>query len=103
MDTLVQIPTQTWNALLDRLKKHNWKVKYRYDGFDAGIDFDLIILRKKSDILFMGWTNWFEGEVQAEAACLKEVEQIIGQVFPRGKAEALKPEVLALYKRYIRS
>ena len=102
MQTFVDIPTETWNQLMDKLLKQGWKAVYRYDAFDAGIDFDLVVLKKGEARLYMGWTNWFEGEIQGEEESLCKVESVASQKLRRGSPEALKPEVIDLYRRKFR-
>ena len=40
METAIYIKTELWNQLIQYHIKEGWKVTYRYDNFDVGIDFD---------------------------------------------------------------
>ena len=71
---------------------------YKYDNFDAGIDFDFVILKRDGEEILFGWDNWFEGEIQCSEQRMIEIEKIANQKFKKGNPENLKPEVIALYR-----
>lgn len=44
----VDIETEQWNSILKHCIKNGWSIEYKYNEFDAGIDYDLVILRNTS-------------------------------------------------------
>ena len=97
MLTAINIKTDTWNKVIELLTRDNWKVTYKYDGFDAGIDSDLVILEKNKEEILFGWDNWFEGEIKCGKDKMKELEKLIGEGFQKGEPINLKPEVIQSY------
>jgi hypothetical protein len=97
MITAIDIKTELWNTIIETLINDDWKVIYKYDAFDAGIDFDLIILEKNNEKILFGWDNWLEGEMQCSKIRLKEIEICMKMEFKAGQANTLKPEVVNLY------
>ncbi|WP_276498354.1 hypothetical protein [Pontibacter litorisediminis] len=97
----VNIEMNLWNTIIKFLREENWKVLYKYDGFDAGIDFDFLILEKNNEEILFGWDNWFEGEIKCEEARLKYIEQHLTISFKLGEPENLKPEIIELYRKQI--
>ena len=99
METAISIETNLWNKLLRQLVAEHWRVKFKYDNFDAGIDFDLVILEKDQEEILFGWDNWFEGEIQCSKQKMKDIERMANQEFKKGKPENLKPEIIKLYRK----
>ena len=95
--TSINIKTALWNEVIALLTKDNWTATYRYDGVDAGIDSDLVILEKNNVIVLFGWDNWMEGEIQCTESTMKEIESLIGELFERGEPTNLKREVIQTY------
>lgn len=82
MVTVKNIDTELWNRAIEKLTKDNWIITYRYDNFDAGIDFDSVTLKKRGEEIFCEWTNWFEGEIKCSTMNrLHEIEKLIGHKF----------------------
>ena len=75
----VDIPTDLWNDIITRLVAGGWNVIEKYDNFDAGIDYDSLILEKDGERIEFEWTNWTEGELRCTAARLDAIEGLIGQ------------------------
>jgi len=99
METATNIETNLWNTLIKKLIADQWRVIYKYDNFDAGIDFDLLILEKSGEEILLGWDNWFEGEIQCSKERMTRIEELASQEFKKGEPENLKPEVIALYRK----
>jgi hypothetical protein len=97
MITAIDIQTEKWNGVLEYFILQRWKVAYKYDAFDAGIDFDLIVLTKNNEFILFGWNNWFEGEIQCSELRMKEIEQFVGHEFTKGEPENLKDSVVSIY------
>lgn len=95
--TSINIKTALWHEVIALLTKDNWATTYQYDGFDAGIDSDLVILEKNNEIILFGWDNWMEGEIQCTENRMSEIEKLIGKSFERGEPTNLKPEVIQTY------
>lgn len=71
---------------------------YKYDNFDAGIDFDFLILGKDGEEILFGWDNWVEGEIKCSEDRMKNIEQMMGREFEKGDPVNLKPAVILLYR-----
>lgn len=93
------IKTESWNQCIDELLNSGWKKTYKYDHFDAGIDFDFIRLEKDNEKILLGWDNWFEGEIKAEQKHLDFLIQRTGIELRFGEPENLKKTVIAMYDR----
>ena len=61
--TLSDIPTDTFNRIIKELLSQGWKKIDEYKGFDAWIDYGMVLLRKKNIKLKFEWDNWTEGEI----------------------------------------
>ena len=56
MKIAINIKTEEWNRIIKGLIREEWKVEMKYDEFDAGIDFDFLVLKKeKNKIEFSFW------------------------------------------------
>lgn len=97
MITVIDIKTELWNDIIEMLMNDQWSVIYKYDAFDAGIDFDLIVLEKQGEQILFGWDNWLEGEMQCSKTRLKEIESIMKLDLKVGQPNSLKQEVISLY------
>jgi hypothetical protein len=95
----VEIETNLWDSIIEFFLKKDWKIVYKYDGIDAGIDFGLLILEKNNEEILFGWDNWVEGEIKCEEARLKYIEQHLGISLKLGEPENLKPEIIELYRK----
>ncbi|GGG34085.1 hypothetical protein GCM10011344_38530 [Dokdonia pacifica] len=100
METAIYIKTELWNQLIQYHIKEGWKVTYRYDNFDVGIDFDLVILEKNGEEILFGWDNWVEGELQCATHRMTEIEKQFDQKFNKGTPENLKPEIIAQNRKW---
>ncbi|MTG99094.1 MULTISPECIES: hypothetical protein [Myroides] len=69
MEIVTDIPTTSWNAIVDFLQKNKWKIKKQYPimAFDKGIDYDYYLLVKNNLYIEMAWCNWFEGELKTDS------------------------------------
>jgi len=100
MQTATDIETELWNRLIAQHINDGWKLTYKYDNFDAGIDFDFIILENKGEEILFGWDNWFEGEFQCSEQRMIQIEKSFNQKFLKGTPENLKPEVIILHRKW---
>ena len=97
--TFVNVDTSVWNQIISHLIKINWEIVYKYDAFDAGIDYDLIILKNKesSKELVLGWSNNEEGEITFEEENQGLIENLIEYKFELGSALNTKKSVVAIF------
>ncbi|GAB3829140.1 hypothetical protein [Pontibacter rugosus] len=98
MITAINIETNLWNRIINLLKFTNWVETYRYDEFDAGIDFDFAVLENDGEEVLFGWDNWVEGEIHCSESRMKKIESLVGEILKKGEPVNLKPEVIKLYK-----
>ena len=68
------IPTATFNLISDELVAAGWKVIEEYNGFDAWIDYGLLVLRKGDASIRMEWDNWMEGSIEGPNDLVKEIQ-----------------------------
>lgn len=69
------IPTDTFNQIVDDLRQDGWVTVSEYDGMDAWIDYGRIVLQKGKESLIFEWTNWFEGSVEGTAESLRPLRE----------------------------
>jgi hypothetical protein len=60
---IVDIPDKKVKEIFDRLVIDGWVLTSKYDGFDAGIDYDCLKLRKGLATVKCEWNNWTEWEI----------------------------------------
>ena len=97
--TAIDIKTELWNQIIDLLTNQGWRVGYKYNGFDAGIDFDFVILTRQGEEILFGWDNWFEGEIQCSPSRMQYIESLIHQPLKLGEPEHLIPAVIKLFRK----
>jgi hypothetical protein len=64
LSTIVDIPTDDFNRLIESLIAADWKPSKEYKGHDAWIDYGRIVLRKGKFKLTLEWDNWTEGRIE---------------------------------------
>jgi hypothetical protein len=99
--TFIDVPTKDLNNIVWWLKNNNWEVKYKYDGVDAGIDFDLIIFGQGKYEIRIGWTNYEEGEVQCDLDYADMITLINNKTYKIGKPSSLKEAIVSMYYKSI--
>ena len=100
MVVATNIKTDLWNRVIELLINGGWTVTYKYDGFDAGIDSDFVILEKGNEEILFGWDNWFEGEIKCTADRMKVIEAMVNTQFDKGDPVNLKPDVIELHRKW---
>lgn len=98
MPIAIGIKTENWNQCIEELLNSGWEKSYKYDQFDAGIDFDFIRLEKGNEKILLGWDNWFEGEIKAEQKHLDFLTKKTGIEFRLGEPKN-KKAVIVMYDR----
>ncbi|MBX2915589.1 MAG: hypothetical protein KF856_10010 [Cyclobacteriaceae bacterium] len=63
MQKASDIKTELWNTIIADLQKTGWAITSKYNGFDAGIDYDALTLAKDDWKIEFVWDNWSEGEI----------------------------------------
>ena len=71
--TIQGIPAETFDPLCEQLVSSGWKVRSKYAGFDAGIDYDRLILRKRFGTLKCEWDNWSEWSIEGKRYLIEEI------------------------------
>jgi hypothetical protein len=70
------VETETWHRALEDLEAEGFEVVYRYDGFDAGIDYSRFDLRSPAgELVVFEWDNWAEGEIHGEPGRLEALRE----------------------------
>ena len=57
------IPTDTFNRIVDHLKSDGWACIDEYDNMDAWIDYGMVRFQRNADEIVLEWTNWDEGSI----------------------------------------
>jgi hypothetical protein len=91
------IDTDLWIQTLAALKGDHWLVTYKYNEFDAGIDFDLVRLERGGEQIVLGWDNWDEGEIKCTEETMRQIERLMGVKFTIGEPSNLKQTVIDIY------
>lgn len=71
------VETETWHRVIEDLESQGFREIYRYDGFDAGIDYSRFDLKHPADdeLVVFEWDNWAEGEIRGEPARLEALRE----------------------------
>ncbi len=96
MKVATGIKTEDWNRIINGLIDDGWKMKSKYDQFDAGIDFDFLILTKGFKKITFGWENWSEGEIKCSEKLFNELSNKFSINFTFGEPNSLKTSVIIL-------
>jgi hypothetical protein len=99
MIVAINIKTEVWNAIITLMTNRGWLITYKYDEFDAGIDFDFVVLEKNGEEILLGWDNWVEGEIKCSEKLMREIESLVNVRFFLGEPVNLNPEVIKRYKK----
>ncbi|MGN6386377.1 MAG: hypothetical protein ACTHMT_09070 [Verrucomicrobiota bacterium] len=67
------IPTEAFKDILKILRAEGWKTVQEYDGFDAWIDYGMVILQMGEKVLRFEWDNWMEGTVEGQKDVVEEI------------------------------
>jgi hypothetical protein len=99
MIVVTRIETGLWNRILADCISHGWLVIHEYDGFDKGIDSDFVYLRRMDEEMFLGWTNWFEGEIKCTEEQRRAIEQRFNVAFVIHEPEQLTDRLISIHLR----
>ena len=102
MKIATEIKTEEWNRVIKGLIDEGWEIKMKYDEFDAGIDFDFLILKKDKNKIEFGWDNWVEGEIKCSDELMDMIQEKFTIKFNFGEPINLKKSVIRLTKFQIR-
>lgn len=70
---IADIPTETYQRIVEELRADGWDIVYEYAGMDAGIDYGRIDLRRGDDAICCEWTWVCEGELEGPAAIVEAI------------------------------
>ena len=98
MKIATDIKTEDWDRIIKGLMEDDWKLIMKYDGIDAGIDFDFLMLKKNRQKIEFGWDNWAEGEIKCLDELMKMIENKFNITFNFGKPLNLKSSVIRITK-----
>jgi len=68
---ITDIPTDLYTKIIADLRLEEWKPVFQYAGFDAGIDYDETILKKRGVKLDLVWVLYLDGSIQGPDALLE--------------------------------
>ncbi len=71
--TIQDVSAEAFEPLFDQLVSSGWKVRSKYAGFDAGIDYDRLLLRKGFGTLKCEWDNWSEWSIEGRRDLIEEI------------------------------
>jgi YD repeat-containing protein len=77
-EKIENIPTDTFNRIVEAHIAAGWQKQYVYDGFDAWIDYGRVDLTRGGKTLRFEWTNWTEGEVAGPRMVVSEIARTYG-------------------------
>ncbi len=60
---IADISDDNFKKIFHRLVIDGWVLASKYDGFDAGIDYDCLKMRKGLETVKCEWNNWTEWEI----------------------------------------
>jgi|GEM_PF-2055733 len=72
------------------VSKEGWKVLLKYEGGDAGLDFDFQILKKGNKKITVGWELLDEGEIKCSEDLMNELSEKFNIKFSHKKPSVLK-------------
>lgn len=74
---LRDIETRKWREVIEDLKSQGFEEVYRYEGFDAGIDYNRFELKEPGggEVVVFEWDNWTEGEIRASESRLEALRE----------------------------
>lgn len=71
--TVKDINGDKFKELVAALRSKGWRVSSRYNGIDAGIDYDCIRMRNGFATLKCEWDNWSEWSIEGPCAVIEEI------------------------------
>lgn len=74
------VKTENWNRIIGDLKAEGFEETFRYEGMDAGIDYNRYELKHGADgeVIVFEWDNWSEGEIVAAPSRLEALREKYG-------------------------
>ena len=71
--TVKGIPSPVYEQIITDLGADGWERMAVYTGFDAGIDYDSVTLKKQEQTLKFKWEPYFEGRITGPKAILAKL------------------------------
>lgn len=78
--TIANIGNDAFSSVLASLESAGWKVYARYGGFDAGIDYDCIRLKRAGIRLKCEWDPWDAWSIEGPATVIQQMADQFGLV-----------------------
>jgi len=75
LSTILDIGNEEFLSILARLESMGWKVYSRYGGFDAGIDYDCIRIKRGGVKLKCEWDNWNEWSIEGPQTAIQALAE----------------------------
>ncbi len=72
--TVKGIPSPVYEQIITDLGADGWAQSGAYGGFDAGIDYDSVTLKKQGQTLKFKWEPYFEGRITGPEALLAQLK-----------------------------
>lgn len=76
--TIKEISGQRFELLFKQLVADGWRLRSKYEGFDAGVDYDCIRLRRGFATLKCEWDNWSEWSIEGKREVVEEIARRTG-------------------------
>lgn len=73
--TLLGIHSPVYEQIITDLCADGWARSGAYSGFDAGIDYDSVTLKKESQTLKFKWEPYFQGRITGPEVLLAELKE----------------------------
>ena len=71
--TIKDIKGEEFKGLVALLVSEGWRAGSRYNGFDAGIDYDCLRLRRGLTSLKCEWDNWSEWSMEGPRKVIESI------------------------------
>jgi len=97
----IKIDQSEWRNIVNHLYQNGWKVKEKYIGNDASIDYDYIILTKNWKSIEMGWEILDGGEIKCDKDTFEYLESLVNHKFEYGNPIILKVSKLKFISRIL--
>src|SRR3954470_15255973 len=74
------VPTDTFNEIVDEFRAAGWRKVKEYNNVDAWIDYGLVVLGRRGELLKCEWTNWEEGSFEGAPPTIESLKARLARV-----------------------